>query len=169
MATNSFGGRALAQTLAGEYLQGISVKKGVDVARRYPLRHGPLWETDHKHLETVPGLEFCQAPPLDSIYGCIIFGFPIQRNDSDRTADLLNVPAGVNMLFVTGSKDEKGAHAAKIAQLLPQLKCAATCSLHVVEGGKHNPLDGAKADALDELQNVIQVFIDNCVASSLKN
>ena len=33
-------------------------------------------------------------------------------------------------------------------------------------GGKHNPFDGCKPDEREKLVNVIQTFMDDCVAAS---
>jgi len=164
LVSSSFGGRAIAQSLSGFYLQGASVKKGVETAQRFPLQHGPLWETDHKHLESNPGIKFCQAISQDSIYGVILFGFPIERNGVSRINDLLEIPKGTKLLFVTGSKDSD--HGEVLCNtVIPQLKCKATTEIHIVQGGKHNPLDcGAKGLlAIEELITVVQKFMKDCI------
>jgi len=166
LVSHSFGGRAIAQSLSGYYLQGASTKKGVETAERFPLKHGPLWETDHKHLETNPGIEYCQAISQDSVYGAILFGFPIDRNGVSRIDDLLEIPKGTKLLFVTGSKDSDHGEVLRNT-VIPQLKCQATTEIHIVPSGKHNPLDldcGAKGKvAIEELITVVQKFMKDCI------
>ena len=165
LVSSSFGGRAIAQSLSGYYLQGASTKKGVETAERFPLKQGPLWETDHKHLETNPGIEYCQAISQNSIHGAILFGFPIDRNGVSRIDDLLEIPKGTKLLFVTGSKDSDHGEVLRNT-VIPQLKCQATTEIHIVQGGKHNPLDcgGAKGKvAIEELITVVQKFMKDCI------
>lgn len=162
LATSSFGGRATAHSLSGTYFQGAS--KRVEVASKHLLGEGPLWAKDHSHLE-LSHPNFCKPPDLMNIYGVIMFGFPIVHSGQDRTDDLLDMPVGTRVLFVTGSKDAQ--HAQKLTNdVLPRLRCSATARIHVVVGGKHNPFDGCEPDEREKLVNVIQTFMDDCIAAS---
>jgi hypothetical protein len=167
LASSSFGCRVIAHTISGIYLQGASKKKGIDTATRYPLKSGPLWGKDHKHLEKhFPKCCESVQPNHKKIKGIIFMGYPLHSKTGSRIDDLLSIPHGTKIMFITGTKDRyKNINfAKKIAEILPSLQCSKTCRLHIVQGGKHNPIDGATDDEIDKLNIAIQNFIEYCLS-----
>ena len=167
LASSSFGCRAIAHALSGVYLQCKSEKKGVLVPERFPLRSGPLWQTDHRSLETnYPTHSLPQQEIHQHIKGVIMFGYPIAAKTGSRIPDLCLIPKGTKIMFVTGTKDKfkECNFAAQMTRVVPTLLCADTCRLHIVEGGHHNPITGASEEELNRLQEGIANFMDYCLA-----
>ena len=68
------------------------------------------------------------------------------------------VYAGSRFLFVSGSKDADGENVRLLRAALSKMACVATCELHVVEGGKHNPFESTPK----KLNQVLAVLIASC-------
>ncbi len=157
LATQSFGGRAVVHALSNKYFQG-KTKNGP--AKSFPLGEGdrvsPLfWK------ENANALQY----PRDEVAGVLVFGYPLEHEEQDRSLPLFDIPAGTRILFISGSRDGTKVNiSAQLQGILPRLACRDTSRLHVVARGKHNPWEGASDIEIEMLHEVISEFVKECIA-----
>ena len=113
--TSSFGGRAAAHALC----------------QRYEYRKGATAEEKHPRLKK-------HSKISANVSGIISFGYPLNHKSDDRSyiLTLLKHP----ILFLVGSKDKR-CDIERLESLINKSIISCDASLHVVEGGKHNPFD----------------------------
>ena len=113
--TSSFGGRAAAHALC----------------QRYEYRKGATAEEKHPRLKKYSKMSA-------NVSGIVSFGYPLNHKSDDRSYILTFLKHPI--LFLVGSKDKR-CDIERLESLINKSIISCDASLHVVEGGKHNPFD----------------------------